>query len=116
MKKVLIAVLCALMALSITACGNANKSVTGEFYDSIVATDQNGNKSTYYHFKSYDDKVWWYITEEQLGFIPKANTEYMLVYDENGTTSENKPCDCAPESECECEVYDDIFVEVKTQP
>lgn len=113
MKKALILLLGAVTALSLTSCAKANQSVTGEFYDSIVATDKNGNKNTYYHFKSYDDKTWWYITEEQLGFIPKANTEYMLVYDDNGTTSESKPCDCAPEYECECEVYDDIFVEVQ---
>ena len=112
MKKLLILLVCAVTALSLTSCSNT-KEVKGQFYDSVVATNQNGNTNTYYHFKSNDDKVWWLVTADELGFIPKANTEYVLVYDDNGTTKANKPCDCAPEDECECEVYDDIFLGVK---
>lgn len=36
--------------------------------------------------------------------------DYILKYDNNGTTAENKSCECLPEWECECEVYDDIFL------
>lgn len=92
--------------------GNANiESVTGVFDGSYEATDTNGNVDTYYHFKSDDNRVWWVLTESQLGFVPNANTEYMLTYDNNGTTKENKPCDCV--IDCECEVYDDKFVAIK---
>lgn len=58
-------------------------------------------------FKSYDDTVWWYITEEELGFVPEANKTYTLVFYDNGT----KDCaKCPEEFNCECEVYDDIFL------
>ena len=30
----------------------------------------------------------------------------------NGTTTENKNCGCLPEWECECEVYDDLFLSI----
>jgi len=65
---------------------------------------------TYYQFKSNDDTVWWALTVEDIGFIPEENTEYTLIYFDNDTTVENKNCDCKPEWECECEVYDDIFL------
>lgn len=95
---------------------NANEcAATGQFYDTFEATDSNGNANTYYQFKSNDNEVWWALTAEELGFVPKANAEYILTYDNNGTTKANKPCDCAPEFECECEVYDDIFLEVQAK-
>lgn len=72
-----------------------------------------GNK--YYQFKSYDDTVWWALTEEEMGFIPEANKTYTLTYYDNDTTIENKPCDCPPEYYCECEVYDDIFVAIREE-
>ena len=91
--------------------GNANQiSLTGKFYGCHEATDINGNTDTYYEFRSDDGSVWWDLTEYQMGFIPKENTEYIFTYDNNGTTKANKPCDCAPKLECECEVYDDEFV------
>lgn len=64
----------------------------------------------YYQFKSNDDSVWWALTVDDMGFIPNFNKEYTLIYYDNGTTAENKGCDCLPEFECECEVYDDIFL------
>lgn len=67
----------------------------------------------YYHFRSNDGTVWWDLTERQMGFIPKANAEYAFTYNNNGTTKANKPCDCSPEYECECEVYDDEFISIK---
>lgn len=64
----------------------------------------------WYQFKSYDDTVWWALTTEDIGFVPEANKTYILLYNDNGTTD----CtECAEEFECECEVYDDIFLAVK---
>lgn len=67
---------------------------------------------TYYQFKSYDGKVWWALTKDDIGFAPTLDKEYTLLYCDNGTTIKNKPCDCIPEWECECEVYDDILLGV----
>lgn len=69
------------------------------------------NADTYkdlcYQFKSYDDTVWWVLSVEEIGFIPEANKSYTLVYYDNNTTE----CfDCPAEYDCECEVYDDIFL------
>lgn len=89
---------------------NETKCTTiGKFDNECIVN--NGN--TYYHFKSNDNEVWWLLTESEMGFIPKANTEYALIYDNKGTTKANKPCNCAPEFECECEVYDDEFISIK---
>lgn len=93
---------------------NANEcAVTGQFYDCTVAEDQNGNVNTYYQFKANDDSVWWQLTAQEIGFIPNSSAEYTLTYDNNGTTKANKPCDCT--DECECEIYDDIFLGVKAK-
>lgn len=63
----------------------------------------------WYQFKSYDDTVWWALATEDIGFVPEANKTYMLLYYDNGTTD----CtECPKEFECECEVYDDIFLAV----
>ena len=50
---------------------------------------------------------------KKIGFVPTTNAEYVLTYDNNGTTKENKPCDCDPELDCECEVYDDVLLSVE---
>ena len=63
---------------------------------------------TYYQFKSNDDTVWWALTEEEINFKPSTEKEYVLLYSDNGTTVENKNCNCLPG--CECEVYDDVFL------
>jgi hypothetical protein len=64
----------------------------------------------WYQFKSYDDTVWWALTTEDIGFVPEANKTYILLYNDNGTTD----CtECAEELDCECEVYDDIFLAIK---
>lgn len=70
------------------------------------------NGKQYYQFKSHDDTVWWVLSESEIGFEPSMNKEYILSYCNNGTTKENKPCDCIPEWDCECEVYDDVFIEI----
>lgn len=105
MKKIII---CLLLLL----CTNVH-SVEGKFYGSIEGTDTNGNVNTYYQFRANDDSVWWLLTEEEMGFIPNGDTEYTLIYDDKGTTADNKPCDCKAEYECECEVYDDVFLSIE---
>lgn len=67
---------------------------------------------TYYQFKSYDNEVWWALTESEIGFVPNFDADYALTYDNNGTTKANKPCDCEPWIDCECELYDDEFISV----
>ena len=69
--------------------------------------DVDGNK--YYQFKSNDNTVWWALTENEIGFIPTENLQYSLMYYDNGTTD----CfECPEIYNCECEVYDDIFLGV----
>ena len=78
----------------------------GRFTTSFVELDGN----TYYQFKAYDDTIWWVLTPEEIGFTPEADKTYVLTYCDNGTTD----CtECAKELDCECEVYDDIFLAVK---
>ena len=67
----------------------------------------------YYQFKSYDDTVWWALTTEEIGFVPEANKEYTLVYYDNDTNAENYVCDIEKDHNCECFVYDDIFLKIK---
>lgn len=77
----------------------------GKFTNSFEELDG----QTYYQFKSNDNLVWWCLTEKEIGFKPSTEKEYVLLYCDNGTTADNKPCDDLPELECECEVYDDVF-------
>ena len=86
------------------------ETVVGTFPFVVEATDNNGNEQTLYQFRSNDNDVWWQLTAEEIGFVPNANQEYVLTYDNNGTTKANKTCDC---EQCECEVYDDILLSVK---
>jgi hypothetical protein len=88
------------------------EKVDGEFYGTFEGTDESGYTDTYYQFKSYDNEVWWVLTANEIGCIPKSNTKYMLVYNDNGTTKEDKVCDCLEEYDCECYVYDDVFIKV----
>lgn len=93
---------------------NTNECTTvGKFSEPFEASDINGNTGTYYQFKSNDNETWWMLSAEEIGFVPNGNTEYVLTYDNNGTTKENKPCDCDPELDCECEVYDDVLLSVE---
>ena len=84
------------------------ETAVGRFTSEFVELDG----KTYYQFKSYDDEIWWVLTKDDIGFTPELNKGYVLVFCDNGTTKENKSCDCIPEWECECEVYDDVFVEI----
>ena len=107
MKKLLALMSTLIILMFFASCTNANNvSVQGKFYGSYEATDNNGNTDTYYDFRSNDGSVWWSLTEAQMGFVPKANTEYMFTYNNNGTK------DCSHE-DCECEVYDDTFVAIR---
>ena len=64
----------------------------------------------WYQFISYDNTVWWTLDTETIGFVPDADASYTLFYYDNGTTD----CtDCPEEYECECEIYDDIFLGLK---
>ena len=83
-------------------------STVGAFDNTTIGA----NGEIYYHFKATDGSVWWCLLESQMGFVPKADAHYILRYDNKGTTKENKPCDCAPKYNCECEVYDDEFVSI----
>ena len=77
----------------------------GKFYGGD--TYYNCNTKEYeilYQFKSNDNKVWWLLNENEIGFKPDSTTQYELIFDNNGTTN----CDCA--SDCECYVYDDTFI------
>ena len=84
------------------------ETVVGKFTSEF--TDLDGER--YYQFKSHDDTVWWALRENEIGFKPSMDKEYALLYCNNETTKENKPCDCVPEWGCECEVYDDVFIEI----
>lgn len=87
------------------------QTVNGRFYLATEMQDMEGNIETLYQFRSDDDSVWWLLSAEEISFIPQLlYQEYSLTYDNNGTTPEHKPCDCSPEYECECEVYDDEFL------
>ena len=78
----------------------------GEFFTTYEAYDG----IQYYQFRSYDDAEWWALTEEDIGYKPELGKQYTLIYHNNGTTE----CyECAEEIDCECEVYDDVFVALR---
>lgn len=124
-----------------SAKGSTVIAVSGKFYVSYEATVvkdpelEEGSVHTFYQFRSNDGTVWWDLTEEQIGHKPATlkdivdkdilqagksiNSlidieweEYVLVFDNMGTTDDNKPCDCLPEYECECERYDDELITI----
>lgn len=95
-----------ILSIILTLIPTTEKTTVGKFTNSFEDIDG----KIYYQFKSNDDLVWWALTEKEIGFIPSMEKDYILKYDNNGTTAEEKPCDCLPEWECECEVYDDIFL------
>lgn len=109
MNKLLAIIYCIFLMISSVSCAGIEKA-KGQFHGSFTTADINGNVDTYYHFKSDDNKVWWLLTEEQIGFIPKEGDEYVVMYHNNGTTADHKLCNCDPELECECEMYDDVFI------
>ena len=109
MNKLLAIIYCIFLMISSVSCTGIEKA-TGKFEGSFTTSDANGNVETYYHFKSDDNRVWWLLTEEQIGFVPNRGDEYVVIYHNNGTTADSKLCTCDPELNCECEKYDDIFI------
>lgn len=85
------------------------QTIYGKFYNTME-TIHDGKIETMYQFRSFDNSVWWLLSEAEIGFIPNNSKTYVLMYCDNGTTAENKTCGCPAEYECECEVYDDIFL------
>ena len=86
--------------------------VEGKFYHDL--SDCIDIPYTYHHFRSDDEEDWWALTEEfEIGHKPNYTDKYRLYYSDNGTTKENPPCDCPPEYECDCYVYDDIFLHIE---
>ena len=78
-------------------------ATTGEFTPAFNEVDS----TMYYHFKSYDDTQWWFLSESQLGFIPEQGKPYTLFVSNNWTVE-------CPHADCECAVYDDFFICVKS--
>lgn len=86
------------------------KVAEGYFHCDIDAKDEQGNDIKWYQFRSYDDEVWWCLTEDEIGHIPTdVRDTYILYYSDNGTTG----CNCPPEWECEEFLYDDILLYVE---
>ena len=89
---------------------NHNLFVNSQFEVlSTIGTFEWYDGKDWYQFKSYDNKVWWLLSTKDIGFIPEENKTYKLIYYNNQTTD----CfDCEPKYDCECEVYDDIFLTI----
>ena len=80
----------------------------GEPYNFI--DPKTGDEIVMYQFKSIDNEVWWCLTENEMGFVPRSGQRYILAYYQNGTTKENHTC--PEEYDCECYCYDDVFLGV----
>ena len=90
------------------------QSVMGRFYTSLDAYSMSDkNEEVLYQFRSDDNEVWWLLSAEEIGHIPNFEDKYILYFCDNGTTKYNKVCNCNPEWDCECYLYDDIFVCIK---
>lgn len=87
-------------------------SAEGKFYGDIIYTDNQGVEDVYYQFGTYDNS-YWILTYEEIGHIPNTKDIYTLYYTDNGTTRDTKVCDCSLELDCECYLYDDIFMHIE---
>lgn len=86
-------------------------TAVGEFSSNdFMMTSPDGVKEKFYQFKSYDNEVWWCLTEDDMGFIPETGKKYTLVFYQNETTQQTH--ECPPEYECDCYCYDDVFLGV----
>lgn len=90
-------------------------AIEGKFYGDMICEDYQGVEDTYYQFKSDDGTEWWILTETEIGHIPNTNDKYTLYYTDNGTVKGTQMCDCLPEWDCECYLYDDIFFYIERQ-
>ena len=84
--------------------------IRGKFYTSLDVLNEYGDKERLYQFRSEDNSVFWLLSRTEICHIPNNSDEYVLYFSDNGTNADDKICDCLPEWECECEVYDDIFL------
>lgn len=82
-------------------------SFSGKVFE---VTNPDGKKEMFYQFKSYDNEVWWCLTEEEIGFIPEEGASYLLAYYQNETTRDNH--ECPEEYDCDCYCYDDLYLGV----
>lgn len=85
----------------------------GKFYGDKIDEDYKGDEDIYYQFRSDDDTVYWILTAEEIGHVPNTYDKYTLYYLDNGTTEGNRTCDCPPDWDCECYVYDDVFLYIE---
>ena len=116
MKK--LALFCGLL-LTVSGCA-APKTIdiktpeyttaTGKFYHEMNLTDTSGTEDTYFQFRSDDNAVWWLLTADEIGHAPDCDTEYRLTFYDNSTTEPYTTCDCTPDMDCECYLYDDVFI------
>ena len=87
-------------------------TVSGTFCHEMNLTDTSGTEDIYYQFRSHDDEVWWILTSDEIGHVPESNTEYNLTFYDCGTTEPYENCDCTADMDCECYLYDDVFIEI----
>lgn len=59
-----------------------------------------------YQFESEDGETRWVLSVGELGFVPDMCRKYTVYFSQNRTKNEL----CSPECECECCLYDDIFL------
>lgn len=85
------------------------EKAVGKFYGGYKAKNSEGKTETCYQFKSDDNMVWWFLTTEEIGHTPNLSDKYTIYFSQNGT----KECDCPPEYDCDCFLYDDIFFSVE---
>ena len=75
-----------------------------------LANKRSSGKIAFLQLRDGSGFVQGVVVKEEVGEEPCG--KYLLVFDDKGTTTENKPCDCPTEYECECEVYDDELIAV----
>lgn len=84
----------------------------GRFYGSVEAETLEEKSEVLYQFRSDDNETWWLLTEHEIGHVPNNKDKYILIFNNNGTTKANPPCTCKPDDDCECFVYDDVFLKI----
>ena len=90
------------------------RTVYGKFTDAGMELTNalSGQTRILYQFKSDDNSVWWMLSADEIGKIPSSTEKYALVFCDNGTTEKYIHCDCSLDMDCECYLYDDIFITI----